>query len=296
MRFKNHLKYDIIMKINEEVHMKEITPMKRYKTAIDNLRSQVRFYAHEFTLNKSESKSIPWPFVRGDKYEIKGVEADFIMIFESTENKGFSFALTFTYMNKTQEEQMVCGSVKFGDQYDQTRYGETMNLEKFKESLNALNKKLNNLNNKNYDEIINVFSEIFLQTTFSLASDIETASHEVEQFMNAKKTELSLEQAVEVAKVARVQHETATANVNKALKDSDAYKEREALMERLARLDKVIANKKVLLNKQEDVAAKEKEKKKTEELVQKKKFELNMALSKKLQEYPKAIRTRIVKS
>ncbi len=284
------------MEINEEVHMKEITPMKRYKTAIDNLRSQVGFYAHEFTLNKSESKSIPWPFVRGDKYETKGVEADFIMIFESTENKGFSFALTFTYMNKTKEEQMVCGSVKFGDQYDQTRYGEAMNLEKFKESLNTLNKKLNNLKHKNYDEIINAFSEIFLQSTFSLASDIEIASREVEKFMNAKKIELALEQAVDLAKVARVQHETATANVNKALQDSDAYKEREALIERLARLDKVIANKKVLLNKQEDVAAKEKEKKKTEADVQTKKFELNMALSKKLQDYPKAIRTRIVKS
>lgn len=294
--FQNDVKDDIIIEIKEEVDMKEITPMKRYKTAIDNLRSQVGYYAHEVTLNKSESKRIPWAFMRGDKYETKGVEADFIMIFESTENKGFSFALTFTYMDKEPDEQMVCGSIKFGDEQDQTRYGEMMNLEKFKESLNALNKKLNGLPHKNYDEIINVFSEMFLQTTFSLASDIETASHEVEQFMNAKKNELALDQAVDLAKVARVQHETATSNVDKALKASDAYKERELLMERIARLDKVITNKKVLLNKQEDVSAKEKEKKKTEEVVQKKKFELNMALSKKLQEYPKAIRTRIVKS
>lgn len=276
--------------------MKEITPMKRYKTAIDNLRSQVGDYAHEFTLNKSESRRIPWPFIRGDKYETKGVEADFIMIFESTENKGFSFALTFTYMDKGQEEQMVCGSVKFGDEYDQTRYGETMNLEKFKASLNALNKKLVAISHKNYDEIINVFSEVFLQSTFSLTNDIEKASAEISEFMGAKKTELALEQAEDLAKVARVQHLTATGNVDKSLKESDAYKEREALMERLARLDKVIANKKVLLNKQEDVTAKEKEKKKTEEAVQTKKLELNMALSKKLQDYPKAIRNRIVKS
>lgn len=274
--------------------MKAITPMKRYKTAIDHLRSQVRGHSHEFTLNKAESRRIPWVFARGDKYETKGVECDFIMIFESLENKGFSFALTFTYMDKAQEEQLVCGSVKFGDELEQTRYGEPMPLEKFKESLNALNKKLTALENKNYDEIINVFSEVFLQTTFSLADDIEKASAEIKQFVAEKTAELVIKEAEDVAKIAREAHSTATANVDAALKASEAYKEREELLERLARLDKVLTNKKVLLNKKEDVAVKEKAKKKAEETLQSKKLTLSMQLNKKLLDYPKAIRTRIV--
>lgn len=274
--------------------MKELTPMKRYKTAIDNLRSQVRGHSHEFTLNKAESRRIPWAFSRGDKYETKGVECDFIMIFESLENKGFSFGLTFTYMDKAQEDQLVCGSVKFGDEFEQTRYGEVMPLDKFKESLNLLNKKLTAIENKSYDEIINVFSEVFLKTTFSLADDIEKATAEVSKFITEKTAELYIEVAEDVVKLTRESYSTATANVDAALKDSDAYKEREVLLERLARLDKVLTNKKVLLNKKEDVALKEKAKKKAEETLQSKKFELSMQLNKKLLDYPKAIRTRIV--
>lgn len=274
--------------------MKELTPMKRYKTAIDNLRSQVSGHSHEFTLNKSESRRIPWVFSRSDKYETKGVEADFIMIFESLENKGFSFALTFTYMDKAPEDQLVCGSVKFGDDFDQTRYGEAMTLEKFKESLNTLNKKLITIHKKNYDEIINVFSEIFLETTFSLADDIEKSSAEIKKFVAEKTAELDIGLAEDVAKLTRDSYLTATSNVNAALEDSEAYKEREDLLERLARLDKVLANKKVLLNKREDVVLKEKAKKKAEETLQSKKLELSMQLNKKMLDYPKAIRTRIV--
>jgi hypothetical protein len=274
--------------------MKKLTPMKRYKTAIDNLRSQVRGHSHEFTLNKAESRRIPWVFARSDKYETKGVECDFIMIFESLENKGFSFALTFTYMDKEQDEQLVCGSVKFGDELDQTRYGEPMPLEKFKESLNSLNKKLTTIDNKSYDEIINVFSEVFLQTTFSLADDIEKASAEIKQFVAEKTAELDIKLAEDVSKLTRESYSTATANVDAALKASEAYKEREELLERLARLDKVLTNKKVLLNKQEEVSIKEKAKKKADETLQSKKFDLSMQLNKKLLDYPKAIRTRIV--
>lgn len=274
--------------------MKELTPMKRYKTAIDNLRSQVRGHSHEFTLNKAESRRIPWVFARGDKYETKGVECDFIMIFESLENKGFSFALTFTYMDKARDEQLVCGSVKFGDELDQTRYGEPMPLEKFKESLNELNKKLTAIENKSYDEIINLFSEVFLQTTFSLADDIEKASAEIKKFVAEKTDELDIKDAEDIAKITRESHATATANVDAALKASEAYKEREELLERLARLDKVLTNKKVLLNKKEDVAVKEKAKKKADETLQSKKLTLSMQLKEKLLDYPKAIRTRIL--
>lgn len=275
-------------------HMKDLTPMKRYKTAIDTLRSQVSGYSREVTLNKSESKRIPWAFSRGDKYETKGVECDFIMIFESLQNKGFSFALTFTYIDKTQTEQMVRGSVKFGDEIDQTRYGEDMSLENFKESLNTLNKNLDSLKHKDYDEIINVFSEVFLKKTFSLIDDIEKASVEVKQFIANQNAELDLVQAEEILKLANEMHSKAISNVDKALKESEAFKEREILLERIARLDKVLTNKKVMLNKQEDVALKTKAKKKAEETVQDKKFTLTMQLNKKLLEYPKAIRTRIV--
>lgn len=274
--------------------MKELTPMKRYKTAIDKLRLQVSDHAHEFTLNKAQSRSIPWVFARSDKYETKGVEADFIMIFESLENKGFSFALTFTYMDKAPEEQLVCGSVKFGDEVNQTRYGEPMTLEKFKEALNTLNKKLSFIDNKNYDEIINVFSEVFLQTTFSLADDIEKSRAEIQTFVAEKTAELDINLAEDVAKSTRDSYARATANVNAALQDSEAFKEREILLERLARLDKVLTNKKVLLNKQEDVSLKEKAKKKAEETLNSKKLDLSMQLNKKLLDYPKAIRTRIV--
>lgn len=274
--------------------MKELTPMKRYKTAIDKLRLQVSDHAHEFTLNKAQSRSIPWVFARSDKYETKGVEADFIMIFESLENKGFSFALTFTYMDKAPEEQLVCGSVKFGDEVNQTRYGEPMTLEKFKEALNTLNKKLSFIDNKNYDEIINVFSEEFLQTTFSLADDIEKSRAEIQTFVAEKTAELDINLAEDVAKLTRDSYARATANVNAALQDSEAFKEREILLERLARLDKVLTNKKVLLNKQEDVSLKEKAKKKAEETLNSKKLDLSMQLNKKLLDYPKAIRTRIV--
>lgn len=274
--------------------MKVLTPMKRYKAAIDNLRSQISEHAHEFTLNKSESKRIPWVFARNDKYETKGVECDFIMVFESLETKGFSFALTFTYMEKTPDEQTVCGSVKFGDADDQICYGEEMTIEAFKETLNRLNKKLKTLENKNYDEIVSAFSVAFLKKTFSLAEALETATAEVEQFVAQKRLELNIDAAEATFKAAQQIRIQAKQTVNQEIEATEAYQEREKLLERLARLDKMISNKKVMLYKKEDISLKERTEKAAEQDLYSKKHNLSMQLNQELMKYPKAIRSRIV--
>jgi len=275
--------------------MKALTPMKRYKTAIDNLRSQVSGHTHELTLNKAASKSIPWAFSRGDRYETKGVESDFIMIFESLETKGLSFALTFTYMDKEPEDQLVRGSVKFGDSDTQVTYGEEMNLETFKTSLNALNKQLNESDfHKNYDEIIDAFSVSFLKKPFSIAAAVELADQEINLFTSQKRAALDLDAAEETYQKAELVSQQAKQAVNKALEATDAYQEREKLLARLARLDKIITNKKVLLEKDEDVKVKDQAVKNAEKIVKTKKQKLAEQVDTELKKYPKAIRNRII--
>lgn len=284
-----------LCKLIKRSDMKTLTPMKRYKTAIDNLRSQVSGYTHELTLNKAESKSIPWAFSRGDRYSTKGVECDFIMIFESLETKGLSFALTFTYMDKEQEDQLVRGSVKFGDDDHQVTYGEEMNLEKFKLSLNKLNKQLNELEfHKNFDEIIDAFSVEFLKKPFSIAAAVETAEQEINLFTNKKRAELELDVAEQTYQEAERISQQAKEAVNKALEATDAYQEREKLLARIARLDKIITNKKVLLEKDEDVKIKDQAVKSAEKVVKTKKQTLEKQLDTELNKYPKAIRNRII--
>jgi hypothetical protein len=273
--------------------MKDLTPMKRYKTILDNFRSHVSLCADIYSLNKAESKSIPYPFVRGDKYETKGVENDFVLIFSSKETKGLSFALSFTYIGKEKEQQTVRGSVKFGDEHDQTRYGQDVSIEQFKLNLSNLNKQLDALKIYEYNEIISTFSEVFLNTPFSLAADLDIASEDMNQLVNAKKVELALKDSEQTLKVASKSLQLAQATVLKEIMNSEAYQEREKIMARLEELDNMLTKKKTILEQEQEIKEKKKIEKQASDVFQNKKEELKIFVNDELLKYPVALRNQI---
>lgn len=273
--------------------MKYLTPMKRYKTALDTFRSYVSTCADIYSLNKAEPKSIPYPFTRDDKYETKGVQNDFVLIFSSKETKGLSFALSFTYIGKEKEQQTVRGSVRFGDQHDQTRYGQDLSIEQFKVNLSNLNQQLDVLETCEYNDIISKFSEAFLNTPFSLAADLDIASKDMNQFVTAKKVELALTDSEQTLKAASQSLQLAQATVWKEIMNSEAYQEREKIMARLEELDNMLTKKKTLLEQEQEVKEKKKIEKQASDVFQNKKEELQIFVNEKLLNYPIALRNQI---
>jgi hypothetical protein len=80
-----------------------ITPMKRLQTNFRTLKSLLTDFEH-FTLNKSASKSIPYPFdpkckLTGDnKHCTKGVKNDFLLIFNKID-EDISIGFVVNYPN-----------------------------------------------------------------------------------------------------------------------------------------------------------------------------------------------------
>lgn len=279
--------------------MKEMTPMKRYKSSIDKLRNQLSSVTREVALNKSESKHIPWPYSRNGETSTKGVESDFILIFQDRANPDLSFAFTFEYIDKTPEQQTVSGSIKYGDKDGELKMGSPMNMEEFRTSLSSFNKNLEEIRLKGkmeFNLVIEKFSETFLKAEFKLSNELKNASKSVATFLKNKASELnlnSLEKMVEVTQSAR---EEAEINIGKKIKLSPAYKEREKLIERLKQLDKMLDTSKILFEKEESLGEKKRLELEAKRNLDNANKKLDNHFNSEIAKYPNAVKSRIKKT
>lgn len=272
-----------------------MTPMQRYKTAINTFRENIAGHVgRELTLNKSESKSLPWMAqTRTGKSETKGVESDFIIIFRDKSNYDFSFALTFTYIDKPENEQTVAGTIKYGDDEKEFRNGKPLKMEEFRVALNELNKVLANQKNKSFDSILNSFAQAFLKEEFSLKSEVDRAAKDITSFLKEKNKELNVDEAYETAEKAKKAREKAESTIQKELQASDAYIEREKLLERIKVLDRLLQGKETLLKKENKLSEKQADERNANKALNDKKSQLTNDTEKKLEEYPKSVRNRV---
>lgn len=276
--------------------MKEMTPMKRYKTGIDIFRNSISYLVNEINLNKSEPKSIPWVFSRDDKTSTKGVENDFVLIFQDKKNKDLSIAFTFTYIDKNIEEQTVAGSFKYGYREGELKIGPEMNLHEFKTSLNEFNKKLPTIKNLTFEKIVEEFNNQFVKQEFNLSIELVKANKEITNFIKNKTKEMQLDKINDLVQDAKSIRQAAEINIDKKLKNSPEYKEREQLLTRIKELDKILENKQAMFEKEELLVEKKNAEKDAIKMQSENKDRLDFEVINQLDKYPTAVKNRVKRS
>lgn len=276
--------------------MKEMTPMKRYKTGIDNFRNSISYLVNEINLNKSEPKSIPWVFAKDDKTSTKGVENDFVLIFQDKNNRDLSIAFTFNYIGKNVDEQTVAGSFKYGNNEGELKMGSSMNLEEFKSSLNSFNKKIPTIKNLTFEKVVEEFNNQFVKQEFNLSKELNQADTEIAKFIKNKTKEIQLDKINDLVKESRTIREEAEAKITKKIKNSPEYKEREQLLAKINKLDQALETKRILFEKEELLGDKKKAERDAINIQSNSQDLLKYSVNMELDKLPTAIKNRVKNS
>lgn len=238
--------------------MKNITPMARYKSCLDLLKTLIGSVYKSVPLNRAKPKYHPFMYASGKS---KGVESDFILIFKPRHAKGIyaTFGFSFDYIGKAPEDHTIIASIKPQNMnpsrasYDRTASEdkERHDLNKqmisslpipasvFNEQLKALNKLIAQQKEVTEVKILELFSQIFhghvlniTEQTQNAKAELENKTRESQQNVDAFTTELEN---------TKLELQTARNKAQGSLKRTKEYREREELKRRLVELDSIIA-------------------------------------------------------
>lgn len=278
---------------------KEMTPMKRYKTTLDNFRNIVKSIGgvKEVNLNKSESKSIPWPFQQNNKSETKGVESDFIMFFKSSYiSSDISFGLAFNYIGLPAEEHNVTATVKNATAKGGIIGSVPMKIEEFRDKMKIFIKTMNlELENKNYEflKLMEKFSEVFLDNTLNIKNELKERDIGITNFLNDASNKLQiteLEKNHTDASKTLIKHE---ANVKKRVANLEEQTERKQLLDRVNELDSIIVSKTLSIKKDEQIDERKKLVNDAEKKLNLQKVKLAKMLDEEIKDLPVSLKNII---
>lgn len=218
---------------------KEMTPMKRLSTNMQQLRKHLKPFFTEISLNKTESK-----YNYSSMEKSKGVDSDFLLIFESNENKQLSCAFEFSYFNLDVSQQKVTASIKNGPSNHDIISSMPLSLNDFKLILNEFNrwlelKTLNTKKNISF-EIIDCFSDMFLQSKLDIENEIKIKRQELDNFIkinseNLKIPELTLKNNESTQILMK-----ATKLLKNKLEETEEFKELEKVKKRMEFLEHIV--------------------------------------------------------
>ena len=234
---------------------KDMTPMKRYSTNMQELRRQLKPFFNELTLNKSEPK---YHYARGESNYSAGVENDFILIF-SEKTKNVSFALSFTYIGLDVTQQTVQASVKNGKSNDDIVSSESMTLDEFKNKLNSFNKWLDENNAKHSKatrpplSIIDQFADTFIDKKLDIKKEVEKKEKEIADFIKEKAKDLNVPHLTEKSLKANHSFDNANTLIKNQIESSSEFKELQAIEKRAKELRKIIDKNQSQLEKSMDI-------------------------------------------
>lgn len=226
----------------------EITPMKRYANQIQELRSNLGFDFKELTLNKSKSKNY---YGHGENYTNKGVESDFILIFQCPDLENYSFAFSFQFYDLFKDEQYVDISIKKGNKEDSIIQSQRFTLENFKNHLNDFNRWFtqNSKHKVEPSSIFNHFSTTFLNKELDINNEIKIYHKELNSFIDKKTKEFNVDNLL-------IAHETAQTDllktqkyIEKTILNSPEYKSIRKLEDEVNMLNRQLANNRASLEK-----------------------------------------------
>jgi hypothetical protein len=273
------------------------TPMSKYKTSITDFKNIVKrseVGIKEVTLNKADSKSIPWPFSSNDKTRTKGVTSDFICILENT--NGVSLALAFKYIGVPEEEQTVTATIKNASFNGEIVGGKPLNIEQFREKLKQFNKENKNKRDLNFLYILNQFSDIFMEEKLNIKDVFKEKEKSITNFLIKARDDLNLadlEKEQEKAEKAFKKTETI---INKRVEELPEQSEIVKLEERIKRLRSIIVEKTIQIKKEEKFNEKQKKlNDATNDLITKQK-ELNTKFEDEIKNLPEPVKIKLRKN
>lgn len=248
--------------------MKEMTPMKRYKTTIEQFKKLIPSYVNEVNLNKSESKSIPWPFQVGGKDVTKGVENDFITFFEGENNISVAFAFTYIDEKSSEkkilslEEQMVIPSAKNLNLDGKIVAAPPIKASDFNEKLKAFNKLMlepkmqKKINSIGFVAIVEEFSSFFLNEKFDLKSEMKNVDLRIKDFLLDVTKKFNLEEVIKNKDLAANDYKETENLFNKKVGSLPEYKRKEALLKELNEIEISLSQKINEIKKDLDIVKK----------------------------------------
>lgn len=264
--------------------MQKMTPMKRLSGNFEVLRNLLGENHLNYTLNKSQSRSIPYVHQMGEKYETLGVKNDFVSIFFLEKDKYPSFAFVCNYMNKDKPVTFTA-QLKTSQHNDSIANSSTMDFDAFRIGLNLFCKKLKEIQGeKRFQKlVIEEFVSIFLNDGVSL----ETA-FELERFhAHFKKHELThvVSSLIEKTEAAKIEMDEALTHSNARIKKIPEIDEIKHLRLKLQLLEATVKAKSEAINLEYKV----KEKTFIFNKLSKENNEQNKKLSEKKSEYLKGL-------
>ncbi len=230
--------------------MPQMTPMKRLNSNFKILKELMIDYEY-FTLNKSASKSIPYPFEPKDritgeyKSYTKGVENDFLLIFNKID-ADLSIGFVINYLNEYDNPKFKV-TIKFGGSNECMRSSEEMDMEQFRTKLNELNKQL--INEKSY--ALELISQIFLNEEYDLNKYLEMAEAEIEHDLGDEYS--SYIELVNSVNADKESLKNCNEEIEENLKALDEYKDVEKLRTQLAEAEKKLSEKRSVFEKNMEI-------------------------------------------
>lgn len=209
---------------------KEMTPMKRLSSGINEFRLHTKAYFKEVNLNKSAPKYNPQAWIQETDSYSKGVVSDFLMMFNANIIDQ-SFAIAFTYIGLPVEEHKIEVTIKKGESNKSIVSSGELSIEEFKAKLNKMNKEFQEKSYINRDEvsILEKVSKIFLNKNYDLKSEIKRVTKDMNQLIEEKRKEYDIDN-LEINVVTSISnYDSAEKKANKAIERSNEKKEVEEL-------------------------------------------------------------------
>ncbi len=238
--------------------MKVITPMKRFSSNLTELKNILDKDFKVIELNKSSPKYNRYADSWTKMGEKRGVDSDYILIFQEKNTK-ISFAFVFTFLNLLPQDHYVLGSIKPQGTNISIENSLPMSLNDFNNNLKKFISFLNTNNQILPAQVLNEFSNIFLEFKIDLDAEVKKIEENVELIKKQIKDETNWQEKVinrdkkekELKKILR--------SIDEEINDSEDQKELKKLTLRMKELQKIISNKKDELLSKNKVAKKEKE-------------------------------------
>lgn len=270
---------------------KEITPMKRLSVGLNFFKNNIDLYFKEVNLNKSAPKYNPYPD-QGIDSTSKGVENDFITIFKSKYHEHLSFAISYTYIDKPLEEQIVEVSIKQGKDNKKIRNSFPLSLEDFRLKLNKINAQFKD-EKITTEVILDKVSSIFLDKELDFQKEFSKNAKNLQSFIQAESEKLNINQLEDQKKSLENQYNAAKKQVAEEYAKLPETKLVEQLKAKLARAEKLQRAQYAKLNKKHNVDGINVEKSNCERLLYQNKYNLDKSIEEQISQLPHPISRKL---
>tara|TARA_B100000073_G_C23732195_1_gene571170 strand:- start:2036 stop:2902 length:867 start_codon:yes stop_codon:yes gene_type:complete len=281
---------------------KVITPMKRLKGQIDNLKMNLaEEYIYE-AKDKREGRIDYASSYWGDREEPKVIPqiiSDHIIFFNTKEKKytetklykNYSFAISFDFFNKESNEQSI--QLSYFNEEDNLIHSKPFPVEDFKEYIKDLNKALKQLSISTRAIAFEKVKEIVDNNPYDIKQDVIKAENEIESFLQNKKEEIGFNEAKLEADKNSSRFEKINNIINSTIESSEEYIELQAIEKRAKELKEKIEIERKSLQKSYNFRELREKKSKTDTILNMKSKEIEYEEKKAIQKQTSAIQNRI---